>query len=88
MLVGVNGTGKTTLAKIILGILTPSNGEIFIDKTNIFKLSSNWWKEQIGYVPQNSELINLLNLYQNKQIISFQEVTVAVLQLPLDVFLL
>ena len=55
---GANGTGKTTLAKIILGILTPSNGEIFIDKTNILKLSSNWWKEQIGYVPQNSELIN------------------------------
>ena len=40
------------------GILIPSNGEIFIDKTNILKLSSNWWKEQIGYVPQNSELIN------------------------------
>ena len=55
---GSNGTGKTTLAKIILGILTPSNGEIFIDKTNILKLSSNWWKKQIGFVPQNSELIN------------------------------
>ena len=38
--------------------MTPSNGEIFIDNTNILKLSSNWWKEQIGYVPQNSELIN------------------------------
>ena len=49
---------KTTLAKIILGILTPSNGDIFIDKTNIVKLSSNWWREQIGYVPQNAELIN------------------------------
>ena len=55
---GANGTGKTTLAKIILGILIPSNGEVFIDKTNILKLSSNWWKEQIGYVPQNSKLIN------------------------------
>jgi len=55
---GANGTGKTTLAKIILGILTPSNGDILIDKTNILKLSTNWWKEQIGYVPQNSELIN------------------------------
>ena len=55
---GANGTGKTTLANIILGILTPSNGEIFIDNTNILKLSSNWWKGQIGYVPQNSELIN------------------------------
>lgn len=55
---GDNGTGKTTLAKIILGILTPSNGDIFIDKTNIVKLSSNWWREQIGYVPQNAELIN------------------------------
>jgi len=55
---GANGTGKTTLAKIILGILTPSNGDILLDKTNILKLSTNWWKEQIGYVPQNSELIN------------------------------
>ena len=38
--------------------MTPSNGEIFIDYYNILKLSSNWWKDQIGYVPQNSELIN------------------------------
>ena len=37
---GANGTGKTTLAKIILGILTPSNGDILIDKTNILKLST------------------------------------------------
>ena len=38
--------------------MTPSNGDILLDKTNILKLSTNWWKEQIGYVPQNSELIN------------------------------
>lgn len=36
---GPNGGGKSTLAKVIAGILTPTSGEIFLDGENITKLS-------------------------------------------------
>ena len=54
---GDNGTGKTTLAKIILGLHKPNGGEIYIDGTNVQKLSLQWWREQVAYVPQNPEIL-------------------------------
>ncbi|MEA3456318.1 MAG: metal ABC transporter ATP-binding protein [Campylobacterota bacterium] len=54
-LLGPNGGGKTTLAKIILGLLTPSSGtiEIFGVNRNNFK---TW--HRVGYVPQNISLFD------------------------------
>lgn len=47
--IGPNGGGKTTLIKIMLGLLTPTRGtvKIFGEEIESFK---DWWK--IGYVPQ------------------------------------
>ena len=36
---GPNGGGKSTLAKVIAGIVTPTEGEIFLDGENITSLS-------------------------------------------------
>ena len=36
---GPNGGGKSTLAKIIMGILTPTSGEIYFNGENITNLS-------------------------------------------------
>ena len=36
---GPNGGGKSTLAKIISGVITPSSGEIFLDGENITGLN-------------------------------------------------
>lgn len=49
-IVGPNGGGKTTLLKIILGLLTPTSGQVrlFGQPSHHFKLRS-----KIGYVPQN-----------------------------------
>ena len=45
-IIGPNGGGKSTLLKLILGLLTPQNGTIINNiKTN-----------QVGYVPQNTNL--------------------------------
>ncbi len=54
-LLGPNGGGKTTLAKMILGLLTPNSGtiEILGQDKNDFKA---WYK--IGYVPQNVSLFD------------------------------
>ena len=54
---GSNGDGKTTLSKIILGIHEPNTGEVLVDGTNLSKLSLNWWKNQVAYIPQNPDIL-------------------------------
>jgi len=51
-IVGSTGSGKTTLLDIIMGLLIPSFGDIFIDG---FKLTSNNrvnWQKNLSHVPQ------------------------------------
>ncbi|MFW5900061.1 MAG: metal ABC transporter ATP-binding protein [Desulfovermiculus sp.] len=49
--IGPNGGGKTTLLKIILGLLTPTRGEV-----RIFGLPPHQAVPDIGYVPQDTEI--------------------------------
>lgn len=49
--VGESGAGKTTMADIILGLLTPNYGKIKADGTDIFK-NMDIWHHSIGYIPQ------------------------------------
>jgi len=51
--VGSTGSGKTTLADIILGILSPKNGSLIIDEQIITEKNKRGWQKLIGYVPQN-----------------------------------
>jgi ATP-binding cassette subfamily C protein len=50
-LVGSTGSGKTTLADLILGLLKPSAGKIEVDNKDIYTNISKW-QENIGYIPQ------------------------------------
>lgn len=50
-LIGPNGGGKTTLLKLILGILKPIKGSI-----NIFNLPPQKARNMLGYLPQYSNL--------------------------------
>lgn len=54
-LTGKNGCGKTTLVKLIMGILKPQSGNINIFGQNTSKISLGQSGELIGYVFQNSE---------------------------------
>lgn len=51
-IVGITGSGKTTLVDIILGLLEPQNGTVAVDKTIINKNNLASWQNNIGYVPQ------------------------------------
>lgn len=55
--IGPSGAGKTTLADIILGVLTPTSGTICIDDFDISK-SMNSWHKIIGYIPQTIFLMD------------------------------
>lgn len=52
MILGENGTGKTTLLRLLCGIYKPDSGSILVDGKPVDKLP----KYTIGYIPQLSEL--------------------------------
>lgn len=52
-LVGPTGAGKTTLVDIILGLLTPQEGEFSVDGVKIDENNILNWQKNLGYVPQH-----------------------------------
>ena len=55
--VGPSGAGKTTLADIILGILTPQEGQVLVDGKDIAMFQTDWIGD-LGYIPQNIYLMD------------------------------
>lgn len=51
-IIGPSGAGKTTLVDIILGLLTPQSGGVYIDGKSIVG-NAQEWASQIGYIPQS-----------------------------------
>ena len=51
--IGATGSGKTTTADIILGLLEPQKGTLEVDGKVITKLNLRSWQKSIGYVPQH-----------------------------------
>lgn len=57
-LVGESGGGKTTLAKLILGLWIPEEGKISIGGYDIEELDKRILRQKVAYVPQNVELFS------------------------------
>jgi len=53
---GKSGCGKSTIVKLLIGILTPDNGDILIDNVDIINYDNILLKKRIGYVAQDSIL--------------------------------
>lgn len=52
-IIGRIGSGKSTIAKLILGLYRPDKGSIFIDGTDYLQLNPADLRRQIGYAPQD-----------------------------------
>ncbi len=62
--VGLSGSGKSTIIDLFLGLLSPKEGKIFIDKKTLKDFGLRKWQQNIGYVPQKP-LINNCSLKEN-----------------------
>jgi len=56
-LVGASGCGKTTLCKIILGLLKPNEGEIFMGGIPIKQMGLSQYRKLVGTVMQDDVLL-------------------------------
>jgi ATP-binding cassette subfamily B protein len=57
-IVGDTGSGKTTIAKLLLRLYEPNNGSICIGEHNIKEIDINSLRKKIGIVSQDSFLFN------------------------------
>jgi ATP-binding cassette subfamily B protein len=57
-IIGPTGSGKSSIAQLILRTYDPTIGEVFINDQNIKKINLGAYREQIGYVPQDDFLFS------------------------------
>lgn len=63
-LLGPNGAGKSTTIKMIMGLLKPDSGEIFVGENDVQK-NGNRVKQILGLVPQELAIFETLTAREN-----------------------
>ncbi len=67
-LIGVNGSGKTMLMRIITGLCVPNSGEVFIDNMQLHKDIS--FPQSLGLLLEMPAFIDSFSGYENLKMIS------------------
>lgn len=68
VIIGGSGNGKSVLIKNIIGLLEPTSGDIFVDSTNVTKLSSRERSKlmcKFGMLFQGGALFDSLRIWEN-----------------------
>ena len=65
-LLGPNGAGKTTSFYMVVGLVQPDKGTIYLDETNITRLPMHARSQQgLGYLPQEASVFRKLSVENN-----------------------
>jgi ATP-binding cassette subfamily C protein LapB len=54
---GSNGSGKSTMARLLAGLYQPDSGRILVDGVELRQLDQRWWRNQLIYLPQEPSFI-------------------------------
>src|SRR5262245_60740782 len=68
IVMGGSGTGKSTILKLVLGLIKPQNGRILIDGDDVVAMNEselNAVRKKIGMVFQDGALFDSLSVYEN-----------------------
>lgn len=57
-LVGPSGSGKTSILDLIVGLVRPQRGDVWIDDLPLAEIDIHAWRSRIGYVPQEPVLLH------------------------------
>lgn len=68
-LIGLNGAGKSTTIKEIIGLLTPYKGEILIDGESLKNNQTNY-RKKIGFIPETPSLYEELTLKEHLETVA------------------
>ncbi|MBV7391587.1 ABC transporter ATP-binding protein [Enterococcus alishanensis] len=66
-LIGLNGAGKSTTIKNIIGLLTPTKGSITVDDLTL-QTSPEDYRKKIGYIPETPSLYEELTLREHIEV--------------------
>lgn len=66
-LIGLNGAGKSTTIKNIIGLLTPQKGTITVDELTLQQDAENY-RKKIGYIPETPSLYEELTLREHIEV--------------------
>lgn len=65
---GINGSGKTMLMRIIIGLIRPTKGEVFVNGKQLWKDIS--FPESIGFLLENPAFIDSYSGYENLKLLA------------------
>lgn len=57
VLTGHSGSGKSTTADLVLGLLPPASGSLVVDGVPLRPEDLGWWRSHVAYVPQETILV-------------------------------
>lgn len=66
-LIGLNGAGKSTTIKHIIGLMEPKNGTVAINGST-FKQNPDGYRKQFTYIPETPILYDELTLYEHLEL--------------------
>ncbi|ANI89066.1 hypothetical protein A9P82_07050 [Arachidicoccus ginsenosidimutans] len=56
--IGESGSGKTSLAHLMIGLFPPTKGNVFIDNQNLQNINIHAYRNKIGYISQDAVIFN------------------------------
>jgi phospholipid/cholesterol/gamma-HCH transport system ATP-binding protein len=67
-LLGRSGTGKSVTLKLIMALMRPDSGEVWVDQDNVVGMNEHglsFVRRKLGYLFQDAALFDSLTLYEN-----------------------
>jgi ATP-binding cassette subfamily C protein len=57
-IIGPSGAGKTSIADVIVGLISPQSGDVLLDDVPLRTVDLRAWRQAVGYMPQETFLLH------------------------------